>query len=81
MQAILRFGKASDTMSTFINNNKPTPETPALDKDAVDTSDKKRSEFETIAQSEAKPKEYGGRSGPDPVRYGDWESRGRCVDF
>ncbi|MBA8680605.1 DUF1674 domain-containing protein [Stenotrophomonas tumulicola] len=27
------------------------------------------------------PKEYGGRGGLDPVRYGDWEKNGRCVDF
>jgi len=25
--------------------------------------------------------EQGGRSGPDPVRYGDWEKNGRCIDF
>jgi hypothetical protein len=27
------------------------------------------------------PKEYGGRDGPDPTRYGDWEKDGRCIDF
>ena len=26
-------------------------------------------------------KEIGGRDGPDPVRYGDWEKKGRCIDF
>jgi len=25
--------------------------------------------------------EIGGRDGPDPSRYGDWEHGGRCVDF
>lgn len=25
--------------------------------------------------------ELGGRGGPDPVRYGDWERRGVAVDF
>jgi hypothetical protein len=25
--------------------------------------------------------EVGGRSGPDPTRYGDWELNGRCIDF
>jgi hypothetical protein len=29
----------------------------------------------------APPKEVGGRDGPDPVRYGDWEKNGRCIDF
>jgi hypothetical protein len=27
------------------------------------------------------PVEIGGRDGPDPTRYGDWEKNGRCVDF
>lgn len=26
-------------------------------------------------------KENGGRDGPDPTRYGDWEKNGRCIDF
>jgi len=25
--------------------------------------------------------EVGGRDGLDPTRYGDWELRGRCIDF
>jgi len=28
-----------------------------------------------------KKKEVGGRDGPDPTRYGDWEKNGRCIDF
>ncbi len=31
--------------------------------------------------SEDRPKEIGGREGPDPTRYGDWEKNGRCIDF
>jgi len=27
------------------------------------------------------PEEFGGRGGPDPTRYGDWEKNGRCIDF
>ena len=26
-------------------------------------------------------KEVGGRKGPEPTRYGDWEKNGRCIDF
>ena len=26
-------------------------------------------------------KEIGGRKGPEPTRYGDWEKNGRCIDF
>jgi hypothetical protein len=25
--------------------------------------------------------EHGGPSGPEPTRFGDWERKGRCVDF
>lgn len=27
------------------------------------------------------PKEIGGPKGLEPTRYGDWERKGRCVDF
>jgi hypothetical protein len=27
------------------------------------------------------PVEVGGRAGPEPTRYGDWEKGGRCIDF
>jgi hypothetical protein len=33
------------------------------------------------AKSSAHPKEKGGREGPDPVRYGDWEVKGIASDF
>jgi hypothetical protein len=26
-------------------------------------------------------KEIGGQPGPEPTRYGDWERKGRCIDF
>ncbi|MBC7144526.1 MAG: DUF1674 domain-containing protein [Thioclava marina] len=27
------------------------------------------------------PTELGGRDGPEPVRYGDWEKKGIAIDF
>ena len=33
------------------------------------------------AEGDKLPKEIGGRAGPDPTRYGDWEKNGRCIDF
>ena len=44
------------------------PKTTPEDKATDDTDD-------------AKPVEIGGRKGPDPTRYGDWEIGGKCVDF
>ncbi len=31
--------------------------------------------------SEKQAKEIGGPKGLEPTRYGDWEKRGRCIDF
>ncbi|MCB1365632.1 MAG: DUF1674 domain-containing protein [Rhodobacteraceae bacterium] len=32
-------------------------------------------------EAEPLPREYGGRDGPEPVRYGDWERKGLAIDF
>jgi hypothetical protein len=44
------------------------------------TEDTEKDQVEEQQMPE-KPKEIGGREGPDPTRYGDWEKAGRCVDF
>ena len=33
------------------------------------------------AAGSALPTELGGRDGPEPVRFGDWEKKGIAVDF
>ena len=33
------------------------------------------------AKAQELPKELGGRDGPDPARYGDWEKKGIAIDF
>ncbi|MBP1873197.1 hypothetical protein J2Z19_002912 [Ensifer adhaerens] len=41
-------------------------------------------EAEERRQAEAEkvlPKEIGGRGGADPARFGDWEIKGRAIDF
>ena len=32
-------------------------------------------------QQVAPATEIGGRDGPEPTRFGDWEKNGRCIDF
>lgn len=33
-------------------------------------------------KAKSMPKEYGFKyNGPEPTRYGDWEVKGKCVDF
>ena len=34
-----------------------------------------------LAQGKALPPVLGGRDGPEPVRYGDWEKKGLAIDF
>jgi hypothetical protein len=36
---------------------------------------------EAVQKERVVPKEIGGRDGPEPTRYGDWEKNGRCIDF
>jgi len=31
--------------------------------------------------AENRSREIGGPKGKDPTRYGDWERKGRCIDF
>lgn len=34
-----------------------------------------------VTEANTRPREYGGPKGLEPTRYGDWERKGRCVDF
>jgi hypothetical protein len=35
----------------------------------------------SVAPAPPPAKEIGGRDGPEPTRFGDWEKAGRCIDF
>jgi len=59
-------------------NDDPThPDLPAAARRALDEAEERRKS----ATKKASPTELGGRDGPDPVRYGDWEKKGIAVDF
>ena len=51
---------------------------PAAAQRALAEADERRKKTEAEAPL---PKELGGRDGPEPVRYGDWEKKGIAVDF
>lgn len=56
------------------------------DKDTKKQSEPTRQSTENTVKSldevlNPRPKEIGGPSGPEPTRYGDWERKGRCIDF
>ena len=42
--------------------------------------DKETPEDKDPTSSNSTP-EIGGAPGPEPTRYGDWEKKGRCIDF
>ena len=44
---------------------------------ALDEAEERRK----LAKGSELPKELGGRDGPEPVRFGDWERKGIAVDF
>lgn len=54
----------------------PTPIPPAAQRALAEAAERRR-----LAKKEVRPKELGGRDGPEPVRYGDWEKKGLAVDF
>lgn len=52
-------------------------------KDPIDSADQPETEepLDPMTPAAPRPREIGGRPGPDPTRYGDWEKNGRCIDF
>lgn len=53
------------------------PDLPPEAQRALQEADDRRKAAEKVKRA----KEYGGRDGPEPVRYGDWENKGIAIDF
>ena len=51
---------------------------PEIARRALEEADARRA---AAASPPDLPVELGGRKGPDPVRYGDWEKKGIAIDF
>ena len=56
---------------------KPKADLPAVAKRALKEAQDRRK----AAKPNALPPEVGGRDGPEPVRFGDWEKKGQAFDF
>jgi hypothetical protein len=54
--------------------------TPAAERALAEAEERRRA-AKAKAASDAGEGELGGRDGPDPVRYGDWEKDGIASDF
>lgn len=53
------------------------PDLPPAAKRALAEAEERRA----AGGAQTLPPELGGRDGPEPVRYGDWEKKGLAVDF
>ena len=51
------------------------------DKKAKKTGREEKPRTVSDAAEKPQPKEIGGRNGPEPTRYGDWEKNGIISDF
>ena len=69
-----------------IDDSKPDPAehakarvlTPAAERALAEAAVRRR---QRDAEAASRPREVGGRDGPDPARYGDWEKGGITSDF
>ena len=57
------------------------PPAPATQEDAPQEGAPVQDRTEHLKGPQQPPGEIGGRDGPEPTRYGDWEVGGRCTDF
>ena len=62
---------------TVNNNKKQKTNLPPAAQRAVNEATKRNSNKNKIEL----PKEIGGREGPEPTRFGDWEKKGIVSDF
>ncbi|MGR3377135.1 DUF1674 domain-containing protein [Salipiger abyssi] len=62
-------------------DNTDRPDLPPAAQRALAEAAERRKQAEIEAARAPAPKEYGGRDGLDPARYGDWEKKGIAIDF
>jgi hypothetical protein len=55
----------------------PRPDLPPAARRALAEAEERRRKAAALDL----PPELGGRNGPEPVRYGDWEKKGIAIDF
>ncbi|OCP23761.1 MULTISPECIES: DUF1674 domain-containing protein [unclassified Ensifer] len=64
------------------NDNDNAPDRPKKPLPAAASRALKEAEERRQAEAEkVMPTEIGGRGGADPARFGDWEIKGRAIDF
>ena len=61
-------------------NHKETVKDPAMRHEDI-AGDEKKTENLNFERDGSFETEFGGPQGLEPTRYGDWERKGRCIDF
>jgi hypothetical protein len=74
---------ASKYAPSYLGTREPMP---TIDAEPTESVENKPLTAEDSALPEGEEslvavQEIGGPSGPEPTRFGDWERKGRCVDF
>ena len=57
-------------------SDKKPPLTPEAERALAEAEERRKK-----AKKLELPTELGGRDGPEPIRYGDWENKGIATDF
>ncbi|XP_063772852.1 succinate dehydrogenase assembly factor 4, mitochondrial [Pseudophryne corroboree] len=78
--------RAASNNSPQINNSKNPPlKKPKTPQGRFDENEEPNIQKDVLERfpDDINPitKEKGGPKGPEPTRYGDWERKGRCIDF
>lgn len=76
--AYIKATKERETpMSDDTETPRKKPELPPAAQRALAEAEERRRKAKDLEL----PTELGGRDGPEPVRYGDWEKKGLAIDF
>ena len=67
---------AAGDVSANLDKDPETPHDPAARRALEEARARRKS-----GQAARRPRELGGRDGPEPTRYGDWENKGIASDF
>jgi hypothetical protein len=73
--------QAADKMQAHAAAQPVAPANPALTPAARRALAEAAERRRLAALQPPPPREFGGRDGPEPVRYGDYEKNGLAVDF
>jgi hypothetical protein len=66
----------------MIEGDKPKTDTLPAAAEATGTESGEQENSDSKVEDEGlKSEEVGGPNGLEPTRYGDWERKGRCIDF